>query len=283
MTLLVIKYLDRISKGSQINFIYLIIFSISLYLLRPFTLYTIIAIYFFLYHISGSNRSFKTQIYSLIIIIVIISFFWNPISNKLNSYIYNFNYHSQYTLEDRSAKSGFSDYYFSNNLVKTYSFAALRFLITPLPHSLFSRLINDGGTKYGTYSEILRFIHQLVYFYILGYLIYNIKHILPTITNFSSKQKLLLYSYLAYLPIYSFYNLGGVHQRTKVPFQIAVILIFLFIKKMILMMIYFCLFLFQLKKFFQLLIKLKLRLKILRIGLFMLFLLLFLLHFFLLF
>lgn len=108
-----------------------------------------------------------------------------------------------------------------NSPVKFYFFAVLRYVFTPFPNSLLTRLL-DGTAP--VIPELLRVLHQILYYVYLLYLLTNANYIRRVWMKLSYDLKSFLFILFMHAPIYAFYLFGGQHQRTKVPFQLAIFL-----------------------------------------------------------
>jgi len=63
------------------------------------------------------------------------------------------------------------------------------------------------------------------------YNLINIKKAYKIIKYLNPAMKSFMFISFTYLPIYSILHFGGVHQRSKIPFQILIILVGLIIYK----------------------------------------------------
>jgi len=152
------------------------------------------------------------------------------IYTKYNRYI-NYNFGKDEIYGERLDSKGVHYLEYRGNRIYNLAVGGLRYILTPLPTSLAKRLMHGGG-KFGFTDDLVRVIHQTLYFYIMGYIIFNYKLIIPFIKSMREVQIFVMLTLLSNLAIYSFLAFGGTHQRTKFPFQLAVFIIYLTIKKL---------------------------------------------------
>lgn len=103
---------------------------------------------------------------------------------------------------------------------------AVRYVFTPIPTSIFNRFI-EGGTEWGIIDDWLRFLTQTIFYGFLFYSILNYKKIRINFAKLQNSSKSILIVLMLHLPIYTLYMFGGGHQRTKIPFQIAIFLLYI--------------------------------------------------------
>lgn len=109
--------------------------------------------------------------------------------------------------------------------VKDVGVAVLRYVVTPLPTSL-ARRIRQGGSSWGIVDDSVRLIHQLSVLFMAAMLLLNFKWVWQAVTSLTRGQAALLMILASHLPLYVAYSGGGSHQRNKLPFQLAIFLIF---------------------------------------------------------
>jgi len=115
--------------------------------------------------------------------------------------------------------------YVSGNKFRDLTVAHIRYAVTPIPSSVWVRLINGGSKYWGLLDDIILFANQTMLYILFGYLIINIRKIWPAFRQTSSSGRAIIYSFLSYWPIYSISLYGITHLRLKMPFQIVIFLI----------------------------------------------------------
>ena len=219
--------------------IYMILSLISLgmlFFLRPFAaiiVFVILLLQILLLTIKPLKRlaiskRFTKKILILIIISVIISPFAAPvvrhsIVKHYNWFIYTtFAKGYEMKVENRVRND---PRYASGNKVKDFCVASVRYAVTPIPTSIFGRLIKGGAEQWGMVDDLIRFLNQIGYYFMLIFLILNARYIPVVFLKLTPAGKAFVLSQLTYWPIYSFHLYGVTHQRLKIPLQIVVFLI----------------------------------------------------------
>lgn len=214
-----------------------IVYSIALYMLRPFMLASV-WIALVLFEIAPFIRNFIRKIeikkvlsflaFALLFLIVLIVA--NPvISKKIHSYRYNATYLIMQGYEERAKLRKADDVIDTSNLPKAIFMSHVRYVLTPVPNSILKRMFSaDLSTEYGLTSEVLRLINQLVYYYLLIWILFNLTTVIRSLRKFNFEQRAFLIWLLTFLPVYSIAHFGGSHQRLKLPFQILILLIFIY-------------------------------------------------------
>jgi hypothetical protein len=205
-----------------------------MYLLRPLYVVLILVIAFItknnMLFLKGRIKDLKSRskyryiVPIIVIIIVGISPVYDLLINKYN-YI-GYKYIDNYELADNFRRN---ISYYSGNLVVDTIYGFIRFVFTPLPSSLISRVLY-GFNQYGKMEDIIRIIHQIIYFYLLIYLTFNIRYFKKVLFNINQLQLSVLLFLFSYFPIYSFYLQGVSHQRTKLPFQLFIFVLYYLIR-----------------------------------------------------
>lgn len=218
--------LNNLKTKTQRNLIYLFVSALFLYNLRPILLFASISIFF----IVNFRYYIKNKI-NLIFVILLFSSLVYFSSAYIEKIIYNGTYFFAEGIVERAGINGF-EYFYPDNLPLTFSYASLRYILTPMPTSIIERLFSDYSHKYGNFSEIIRFFHQTIYYFVLIFTFFNWRKIWSFLKKLNSLNKLILLNFLVYMPIYSVYAFGGVHQRTKFPFQLALIIIYILYRQL---------------------------------------------------
>lgn len=122
--------------------------------------------------------------------------------------------------------------YASENRIRDFCLASVRYAVTPIPTSIFGRIVSGGGTEqWGMVDDLIRFVNQIGYYVLLGYLMLNVRFILPVFRQMSAMERAFILCFLTYWPIYSFHLYGVTHQRLKLPLQIAIFLVVISVSK----------------------------------------------------
>ncbi|MDC3130450.1 hypothetical protein OA870_04395 [Bacteroidota bacterium] len=203
------------------------LFFIVLFTLRPFI--ALVLLFVLSYYLMPKTKT-KMQIMKYILFFSISVFLiFEIFSYKIDQYYYNLTYYLSEGLEER-IKLRRAEVLGDSESAFFWLKAHLRYAFTPMPHSIISSLY-DGAESftYGLTSKILRLINQIIYFGFLVYSVLNFSKLYSVFKNLNSSAKSFLLISFSYLPIYSFLHFGGVHQRTKLPFQVAIIIIGLLI------------------------------------------------------
>lgn len=147
------------------------------------------------------------------------------VNKRINSYLLYLNYYSigegyQYKIEERGGIA-------TNNVLLDYAIGAVRYIFTPIPTSMAQRMLTGGSEQWGIMDDVIRTLNQLFYYFLLFYAIYNSRSILVNLKYLNAGARQLLLLLFAYLPLYTFFGFGVAHQRNKLPFQIAIFLLFI--------------------------------------------------------
>lgn len=121
--------------------------------------------------------------------------------------------------------------YASGNRIRDFGVAGVRYAATPIPTSIFKRLLDGGTGEWGVIDDLIRFLNQVGFYFLTGYLIVNVRFILTAFRQMPTMGRGLVLCLLTNWPIYSFYLYGVGHQRNKIPFQIVFFLIAISISK----------------------------------------------------
>jgi len=206
---------------------------ILLFLLRPTAAVLCLGIilsleaYSFLIILRKQRVRSKDLIVSIITILLIaisLIIFSKPLISQLNT-LYSW---LKYTTREGEAivySVRKSELFYTGNRMKDTLISMVRYVLTPMPHSLVGRIIEGGSETWGILDDIIRLWHQIGYYLLLAYLVLNIRKIKKVIKMFSKMQAAFFLAFLAYWPIYSFYLYASTHQRLKIPFQIVIFII----------------------------------------------------------
>lgn len=211
----------------------ILLLCLLIFLLRPLFLVLIFLIFSTFYFISNKHISFQNKVKLLLLVLLLVLLFYaifrTKINTMVNSYFYNIVYNFSVGYSDKVAS--FDEAYKSTgNVFYDFIYNCFRFIVTPLPTSLFKRVLFESNS-WGYVDDIVRIINQSIYFYFLFYCVYNIKLSIQILRNMNNIQKTVMLFLFAHLPIYSFYLFGLVHQRTKLPFQLIFLILFFYIRE----------------------------------------------------
>jgi hypothetical protein len=220
-----------------INLFFAALSAMALYSLRPFMLGTaLMAIVFFelFFNEELNRRGLVTKYFSrvgFLMVVVSLGFLVYPVvKSRLDTYLYN----GQWLLESGyvsiAKDKGVEDLIDSSNVPRAIVFATLRYIFTPQPDSIIRRWLDSDipPSPYGFISEFLRLFNQVIFYLVIIYLAFNFRSALRVLASMNSTQKAMLFWFVMFLPIYSFVHFGGAHQRLKLPFQLALVIIALY-------------------------------------------------------
>lgn len=114
----------------------------------------------------------------------------------------------------------------TGNYFFDYLVGAIRYMLTPIPSSLFLRILK-GGIDYGILDDIFRFLNQTTYYFMLIYIVVYFKAVKQSVKEMSKAQKLLLLNLFLFVIYYTLYRFGVGHQRVKIPFQLGIAIVFI--------------------------------------------------------
>lgn len=209
----------------------------ALFLLRPFVAFLVILI-------TGWQKVyglFRRQLYRgiikrgslhkvLVFALVLIMFL--PVAfPKINQQVDSYYSWFLFTTGEGQAShiESVSAGYATGSRIQDFLVSSVRYVVTPFPHSLLERVLMGGSDIWGIVDDIIRLWNQIGYYVILALLVFNIKYIPAVLKSLTRAQTALVVSLLMYWPIYSFHLYGAVHQRLKIPFQIALFLLMLLV------------------------------------------------------
>lgn len=225
--LVCIMLIDAITNPSPKKMPLMIGLLFMLYFLRPLFIVLVLVITLFIKYIPQTFKLFskynKLSNMLVIISIVTLSVVWY---DNLYSLFQRYYLHIQYSFGEGYEKTAdLIGYQTSSNIKKDFFVNSLRYIIAPIPISLINRL-TQGASVWGYVDELIRILHQTIYYYLMIYVLVNVKLLFKSILSLTKLQTSILAFFLAHLPIYSFYLFGATHQRTKIPFQIAVFIFY---------------------------------------------------------
>ena len=199
------------------------VFILVLYTLRPFIAFiTLITLVFYSFN---KNKGYNKQIKTLFFLFLVLPILFFILELRINQYLYNFNYYIGEGLADRVEQRqavDLGDFTAPSFWIKAH----LRYLFTPIPTSIVASLFDSSQSfTYGLTSKILRLINQTIYYGFILYVLINIKKAYKFIKYLNPAMKSFMLISFSHFPIYSILHFGGVHQRTKLPFQILLILV----------------------------------------------------------
>ncbi|MDH3614647.1 MAG: hypothetical protein OES10_15380 [Gammaproteobacteria bacterium] len=154
---------------------------------------------------------------------LVIIVFWEPILEVSISYYRQFIFttgEGRVKHLDRIASA-----YKSQNILKDLVVSMVRYAATPIPTSMLERAMSGGSEMWGLVDDVVRLVHQTVYYGMIIYLVAHWQTAISVLRALRKEQTILVLTFLAYWPIYSFHLYGVTHQRSKLPLQIVVFLI----------------------------------------------------------
>jgi hypothetical protein len=213
------------------SYIKMTISSMILFYLRPQYVFIIFGIIVFISIIlSKKEKKKKTQLtlkkiitlpIFILLIILLIGANYNRLSTVIDKNMIAFERHINNEAEfiDRMKRTGAT-----GNIIKDLPISMLKYTFSPLPTSLFQRIINGGDSQWSLTDDIVRLINQCGYYLLLGYLVIHYKYFKRVIFSLDNMQLSIILILFSYMPIYSFYLYGVMHQRLRLPFQVMIYL-----------------------------------------------------------
>lgn len=225
--IITITFIVFLTVKQNKNILITMLYLLMLYLLRPFA--ALVALILICVSIVFRKNNYKYSlakklIYMLVVVVLLLMFVSNEsVVGKLLSYFSWF----QYTTGDGAdAYAESMDMDNSNPLsIKGFAISCARYIFTPIPTSLLMRILSGGTELWGLMDDIIRFVHQTLYYAISLYLLFHFKIAFNAFKKTDMAIKLTIISLASYAPIYSFHLFGITHSRSKVPFQIAVFML----------------------------------------------------------
>ncbi|WP_273858904.1 hypothetical protein [Photobacterium sp. GSS17] len=193
--------------------------------LRP--LIAVVAIFsliFVLFVITKQSIRVKSALASLAIVFLGIAYFL--LGEYVSSY---FNYYSY--LYENSGDIDARGVVANGLNITSIIYAFLTYVFTPMPHSLLERVMSGGSEIWGMTDDIFRLINQTFYYFMLvilvGFAFSRPVKFFNGLKSMSIALKSYILTLVLYAPIYTIHLSGITHQRLKVPFQIAVAILFM--------------------------------------------------------
>jgi len=115
--------------------------------------------------------------------------------------------------------------YATGNRLRDLVVAGSRYVLTPIPLSTLQRLFAGGSEDWGVLDDMIRVWNQSGYYLLLIYILFRWKTAVSVIRKMTAPQLSVIMSLFIYMPIYSLHLYGVCHQRLKLPFQLAVMII----------------------------------------------------------
>lgn len=116
----------------------------------------------------------------------------------------------------------------TGNFIYDSIMGMLRYIFAPIPSSIFIRLF-EHNNAFNFLEDILRLLNQTCYFVAMIYLISNTKLLLKVIKSKGHGYYAFALFSFAHILFYGIYFLGVTHQRVKLPFQMFVVSLALFV------------------------------------------------------
>ena len=206
---------------------------IALFLLRPFIAVLIFIMLIGSVFLMGLSRLFHGGVnYKFCLVVVmtvaIVSVFYAPLIHKFEGYFIWYTYTT--TVGSDEHMQIVSGGYATGNRMFDFGVSLVRYVATPLPTSIMFRLLEGGSAVWGWFDDVVRFFNQCGYYFLLIYLLINSKILFQALRVAGAMKNVILCSLMIYWPIYSFHLYGSTHQRLKIPFQLAIFLMFLLVR-----------------------------------------------------
>lgn len=206
---------------------YLLVFSICLFMLRPFYLFAIVLIYYAVYHFDKVSRvslaqKVKSLFWALIVVFIVATAGYFIFQSKVEQYLRSITFIMENGISlDESKTSVKPSLTFSYLLYST-----ARYITTPIPLSLIERIFTEP-TKFGYVDDFMRLLNQSLLYVMYMYILVNARCL------FNVWRSLLKSNYTACFTIftilntllYSLYYAGGGHSRLKLVYFIFVFII----------------------------------------------------------
>ncbi|ENM8382663.1 hypothetical protein AB8216_004387 [Vibrio alginolyticus] len=202
-----------------------VVFFFLLLFLRPLmailSISSLLLVLFFM-----SNLKFRNKFLYFVVSLLFFIFAYILIKDYIASY---FNYYTY--LYDNSGDVDARGVVASGFNIKDFSYALLTYIATPMPHSLIERIVDGGSEIWGITDDVFRAIGQVLYYIMIASIVFitaiKPKKSIEKIKLVPVELKALILTFILYAPIYAIHLSGITHQRLKVPFQIAVFIIFI--------------------------------------------------------
>jgi hypothetical protein len=174
------------------------------------------------------SKRFSQKILILVVIVMIISPF--AVTVVRHSIVSHYNYFIYTTFAEGyemliKNRVQNDPRYASGNKFRDFCVASVRYAVTPIPTSILGRLMKGGSEYWGLVDDLIRVVNQFGYYFMLVFLILNVRYIPAVFLKLTPAGKAFILSFLTYWPIYSYHLYGVTHQRLKLPLQIVVFLI----------------------------------------------------------
>lgn len=233
LILLIIFQIILLTKNINLKNTGIILLYLSvLFFLRPLFVFLIIFIILFVKFapIFLARYSLKDGLKYTVPLIFIVLLGYILFKNRIDTIINSITMQITYRYIDNNAtlfNSRGDGGAYSGHIFKYFFFRSIpRYILTPIPTSLISRLLNGGSKQWGITDDFIRTINQFIYYYLLLYLFFNLKYLNKIIKELNEIQLIAIGFLLSYMPIYAFYLLGVAQQRLKIPFQFAIFIIY---------------------------------------------------------
>lgn len=202
----------------------------ALYLLRPIMALLMALLYgavvvFSRLRLLKSARLPRRGWLAMLAVLVVFAAVQQPVVERIQRYQTWVAFITGEGFESRVERRGLQEQYVSGSWTRRMGIAAVRYTATPIPTSLVSRMIAGEPHQWGVLDDLIRFFHQVSYYLLGVFIIIRYKSLIAALRTLDRRGALVLLALFSYLPLYSFYHFGVTHQRSKIPFQIAVFLL----------------------------------------------------------
>lgn len=223
MLLVVYLWSSRVDKGGG-NKLFIVFALGALYFLRPFSVFVLIVsigVFEFLKGIQGKSllrkggQVLRFGVIGGLILLVIYFIFMDQINHYVKMLIYFSDNGLALDDDKTSIEPALTAEYFT--------YAIIRYVLTPFPTSLLYKLYFEGATQYGYLDDTVRLLNQLFYFFALiavSFKIIILKH--RPVEVWPTGFWLLSIVTVVNSLVYALYYAGGGHSRLKILVYVTV-------------------------------------------------------------
>ncbi|MGZ9897680.1 hypothetical protein [Shewanella gaetbuli] len=226
-TLIVLLCFSSLYAAVHKRYYVLLLSILLLIFLRPFAIILVLIPIILFVLLFRKKVSFSKKVGGLIFISIMSVCISVIFSSIIDSYIYRVEY--LLTAENATSLKG-EPMDLSPRGVLIY---ILTWVFTPLPSSLLDRLLESGGhAVFGLTDDLVRLLHQIIYFSCLTYVVVNFRYFISSLFigyRFLSEEankfyQLLLAFTLSWSFVYILFTLGAAHSRIKIVFTYFVVI-----------------------------------------------------------
>lgn len=220
-------FIDGRRQFQRLSFLFTLV---ALYLLRPPMALASLGVWLAVLAASGLRRVVRGRIplkAATIVgggLMVMTVLFAGPALDRVQRYYAWYEYVMGEGLTERALEGGLESEDVSGSWRRRVVVGAGKYTLAPMPTSLLTRIVQGGSEQWGIVDDSVRLLHQLSYYAILAFLVVRWRYWKRAVKSLTRGKVMLLLALMLYLPVYSIYQFGGGHQRTKIPFQLAIFL-----------------------------------------------------------